>query len=186
MATFNPPPALLGRQLDSIRAQTHPNWICLISDDNSSPESFADLERAVEGDPRFVVSRSPERLHFYRNFERALGLAPLDADYVAMADQDDFWHPDKLETLLAEIGSDQLAYSDARIIDRQGELISDTYWSIRRPNHDDLSSLLMANSVTGAASLLKREAARLRAALSPASILPLPRSLDRPDRPCSG
>ena len=157
MATFNPPPELLRRQLDSIRAQTHRNWVCVISDDCSSPESFAALEEAVADDPRFVVSRSPERLHFYRNFERALGLAPAGADFVAMADQDDAWHPDKLETLLAEIGGAQLVYSDARIIDREGELISDTYWSIRRPNHDNLLSLLMANSVTGAASLFRRD-----------------------------
>ena len=72
MATFNPPPELFRRQLDSIRAQTHRNWVCVISDDCSSPESFAALEEAVADDPRFVVSRSPERLHFYRNFERAL------------------------------------------------------------------------------------------------------------------
>ena len=157
MATFNPPPELLRRQLDSIRAQTHRNWVCVISDDCSSPEGLAAIEEAVAGDPRFVVSRSPERLHFYRNFERALALAPSNADYVAMADQDDSWHPDKLETLLREIGGAQLVYSDARIIDRDGELISDTYWSIRRPNHENLLSLLMANSVTGAASLFRRD-----------------------------
>ena len=179
MATFNPPPELLRRQLDSIRAQTHRNWVCVISDDCSSPESFAALEEAVADDPRFVVSRSPERLHFYRNFERALGLAPAGADFVAMADQDDAWHPDKLETLLAEIGGAQLVYSDARIIDREGELISDTYWSIRRPNHENLLSLLMANSVTGAASLFRRDLLDLRAALPAAPVLPLPRSLDR-------
>ena len=37
------------------------------------------------------------------------------------------------------------------------EVISDTYWSIRRPNHQNLLSLLMANSVTGAASLFRRD-----------------------------
>ena len=157
MATFNPPPHLLRRQLDSIRAQTHRNWVCVISDDCSSPESIAAIEEAVAGDPRFIVSRSPERLRFYRNFERALALAPANADYVAMSDQDDFWHPDKLETLLDAIGGSQLVFSDARIIDREGEVISDTYWSIRRPNHQNLLSLLMANSVTGAASLFRRD-----------------------------
>jgi glycosyltransferase involved in cell wall biosynthesis len=157
MASFDPPPELFQRQLDSIRAQTHHNWICVISDDCSSPDRFRDLERAVGDDPRFVVSRSPGRLHFYRNFERALELAPAAADYVAMADQDDFWHPDKLETLLSEIGNAQLVFSDARIIDGAGDVICDTYWSIRRPNHDSLLSLLMANSVTGAASLFRRD-----------------------------
>ena len=167
MATYEPPIELFERQLDSIRAQTHRNWVCVISDDCSSPERFAAIERRARRTTRASsLSRSPRRLRFYRNFERALALAPAAADYVAMADQDDFWHPDKLETLLAEIGDAQLVYSDARIVDRDGELISDTYWSSRRNNHSDLSSLLMANSVTGAASLFRARAARLRAARS--------------------
>ena len=86
LATYNPPAELLRAQLDSIRAQTHGNWVCVISDDCSDPEHFAELEEQVNGDPRFVVSRSPRRLGFYRNFERALALAPEDADFVAMSD----------------------------------------------------------------------------------------------------
>ncbi|GAC1440335.1 MAG: hypothetical protein NVSMB51_19520 [Solirubrobacteraceae bacterium] len=156
MATYEPPPELLRRQLDSIRAQSHENWVCLISDDCSSPASYAELERAVGDDPRFVLSRAPTRLGFYHNFERALGMAPAQAAWVAMADQDDEWHPDKLAVLLSEIGSAKLIYSDARIVARDGSLLADTYWSTRRNNHSDLLSLLVANSVTGAASLFPR------------------------------
>ena len=74
-----------------------------------------------------------------------------------MADQDDVWRPDKLALLLARIGNAQLIYSDARVVARTGELISETWWNRRRNNHSDLLSLLVANSVTGAASLLRRE-----------------------------
>jgi GT2 family glycosyltransferase len=156
MATHEPPDDLLSRQLESIRAQTHRNWLCMISDDSSSPERFAALQKAVAGDPRFVVSRSPGRLGFYRNFERALALAPAGAEYVALADQDDRWHPDKLERLIAELGSARLVYSDARIVDRDGAVVADTYWGTRTNNHSDLLSLLVANAVTGAASLFPR------------------------------
>ena len=38
MATYEPPPDLLRRQLDSMRAQTHANWVCVISDDCSTTE----------------------------------------------------------------------------------------------------------------------------------------------------
>jgi glycosyltransferase involved in cell wall biosynthesis len=157
MATYDPPPDLLERQLDSIRAQTHRNWVCVMSDDCSDPASFELLQEAVVGDPRFVVSRSPARLGFYRNFERALSMAPAAADYVAMADQDDRWYPEKLETLIAELGDASLVYSDARVVDREGKVLSDTYWSDRRNNHSDLLSLLVANAVTGAASLFRRD-----------------------------
>jgi glycosyltransferase involved in cell wall biosynthesis len=157
MASYNPEPALLARQLDSIRAQTHRNWVCVISDDCSTPQAYRSLLAAVGDDPRFVVSRSPRRVGFYGNFERALTLAPNSAQYVAMADQDDRWYPDKLATLARRIGHAQLVYSDARIVTPVGEVMSDTYWSTRRNDHSDLLSLLVANAVTGAASLLRRE-----------------------------
>ncbi len=157
MATYNPPINLFRRQVESIRAQTHRNWICLVSDDCSTGETFAALRRELDGDPRFIVSRSPRRLGFFNNFERALAMAPADARFVAMADQDDCWHPDKLETLLQAIDGAQLVYSDARVVARNGDLISDTYWSRRRNNHSDLLSLLVANAVTGAASLMRRD-----------------------------
>jgi glycosyltransferase involved in cell wall biosynthesis len=156
MATFEPAMHLFERQVASIRAQTHRNWVCVISDDCSAPERFAQIKRTVAGDPRFFVSRSPRRLRFYHNFERALSLAPAEADFVAMADQDDLWQPDKLETLLGEIGDAELVYSDARIVRPDGELIADTYWGRRRNNHSDLTSLMLANCVTGAASLCRR------------------------------
>ena len=172
MATFEPPQELLERQVASIIDQTHANWICCISDDHSSPERFAAIQELVAGDERFRVSRAEQRLGHYANFERALGMAPLDADLVALCDQDDRWDPDKLETLAGAIGDAQLVYSDARIVDGQGALVSATYWSRRRNNHENLTSLLIANTVTGAASLMRRDLLDLA--------LPFPPSIGRP------
>ena len=157
MATYEPSLSLFRSQVESLRAQTHRNWVCVVSDDCTRPGRFEAIERELEGDARFTVSRSPERIGFYRNFERALALAPESADYVALADQDDRWDPDKLETLVREIGDAQLAYSDARIVDPDGQVLSQTYWHERRNNHEDIASVLMANSITGAASLFRRE-----------------------------
>ena len=157
MATYNPPLELFREQVESIRAQTHRNWVCVTSDDCSNPEHFARMEEVLAVDPRFKLSRSPRRLQFYNNFERALALCPAEAEYVAMADQDDRWYPDKLEVLLRERRDAQLVYSDARIVSEQGEVIADTYWAERRNNHEDITSLLLANAVTGAASLFPRE-----------------------------
>jgi Glycosyl transferase family 2 len=157
MATHDPPLGLLRRQLESIRAQTHRNWVCILSDDCSRPELFTAMREMVDSDPRFVLSRSARRLGFYGNFERVLSLAPAAARYVAMADQDDFWQPGKLETLLGALGANQLVYSDARIVSRDGDVVSDTYWAERHNNHWDISSLLVANAVTGGASLFRRE-----------------------------
>jgi glycosyltransferase involved in cell wall biosynthesis len=157
MATYEPPTDLLRVQLGSIREQTHENWICLISDDCSSAGPYERLIELTRDDPRFAVSRSPVRLGFYRNFERALSMAPAEAEYVTLCDQDDRWHANKLERLIDGIGDAQLAYSDARIVTPGGELVRPSYWTERRNNYTNFGSLLLANSVTGAASLYRRE-----------------------------
>jgi glycosyltransferase involved in cell wall biosynthesis len=156
MATYEPPADLLRIQLDSIRDQTHRNWVCVISDDCSSDRSFARLRKLTDGDDRFAVSRSGERLGFYRNFERALSMAPDAADFVTYCDQDDRWHPNKLERLLGSIGGAQLVYSDARIVSPDRNVVRASYWTERRNNYTNFASLLLANSVTGAASMFPR------------------------------
>jgi len=157
LATHEPDPELLVVQVNSIRAQTHADWVCVVSDDASGAEAVTAIEALLGDDPRFVLSHSPQRLGFYRNFEHALTLLPEGPELVVLADQDDRWHPDKLEALVAGLGAAQLVHSDARIVDRDGGLISPTYWTGRRPNEGDLASLLVANTVTGAASLFRRE-----------------------------
>jgi glycosyltransferase involved in cell wall biosynthesis len=157
MATYEPPPELFRRQVESIRAQTHRNWLCVISDDGSSAAAIARMRAVIGDDARFVISPADRRLGFYLNFERALALAPAATTYVAFSDQDDRWYPEKLEALIGEIGDAQLIYSDARVIVSDGTPVSDTYWVTRRHNHDALGELLITNSVTGAAALFRRE-----------------------------
>ncbi len=157
MATHNPDPDLLAAQVASIRAQTDRDWICVVSDDCSEPASLARIRVELGDDPRFSLSPSERRLGFYRNFERALRLAPSEAALVALADQDDRWFPEKLAVLRGAIGHSQLAYSDQRLVSPDGEVLADTYWTTRRNNHTNLASLLIANTVTGAASIFRRE-----------------------------
>jgi glycosyltransferase involved in cell wall biosynthesis len=157
MATYEPTIELFRAQIESIRSQTVSDWVCVISDDGSSEERFAELREVIGDDDRFRVSRSPRRLGFYHNFERALASVPPDAELVALSDQDDTWHPNKLEVLCEAIGPAELAYSDARVVDPSGSLVSPTFWVGRANNNTNMASLLFANTVTGAASLFRRE-----------------------------
>jgi hypothetical protein len=161
MATFDPDLALFRAQIESLRAQTDAHWICVVSDDASSPERFAGLLDVIGDDPRFVVSRSERRLGFYRNFERAIGLAPPEAELLALCDQDDRWHPEKLAVLRQALGGAGLVYSDQRLVDVGGRVLRESMWRGRRNNHTNLASLLVANSVTGAATLFRRDIADL-------------------------
>jgi glycosyltransferase involved in cell wall biosynthesis len=158
MPTFNPPRELLHRQLASLRAQTHQVWLGIISDDASAEESQAELKALIGDDERFVLALSAERLGVYHNVERCLRLVPNQAEFVALADQDDCWYPHKLRRLLNEFKQDdpQLAYSDLRVVDGQGRVLAESYWTTWRNNQTDLVQLLFENTVTGAAALFRR------------------------------
>jgi glycosyltransferase involved in cell wall biosynthesis len=161
LATFEPDIELFRAQIESLRAQTDQHWVCVVSDDYSDPASFDALLGVIGDDERFRVSRSPERLGFYRNFERALELAPSEAGLVALCDQDDRWDLDKMATLRSALGTAQLAYSDQRLVDTEGRVLRETLWRGRRNNYTDIASLLVANTITGAAALMRREVAEL-------------------------
>ncbi|MFZ0044177.1 MAG: glycosyltransferase [Solirubrobacteraceae bacterium] len=157
MATFAPDMGLLRAQIDSLRAQTDQAWICLISDDATPPEHYEQIVELIGDDERFAISRSPERQGFYRNFERALEMVPASAALVALCDQDDRWHDDKLATLRAALGDAVLVYSDQRLVDAAGRVLRSTMWRGRSNNYRSLVSMLVANTITGAATLFRRE-----------------------------
>jgi glycosyltransferase involved in cell wall biosynthesis len=158
MATYNPQPDLLVRQIKSIREQTHDNWICVVSDGGSSVEAIRTLTEAIGDDDRFQLSIYGQRLGVYDNFERALLMVPPEANYIALCDQDDSWHANKLEELLAglEPGT-RLAYSDARLVDRTGRVIEETLWRAGRINHTNFASLMITarGNIPGAAMLFE-------------------------------
>ena len=161
MATFEPDMELFAAQIDSLRAQSDRRWICLISDDCSNPEHFEQIARVLGADRRFVLSRSGERLGFYRNFERAMRMVPSEVRLVALSDQDDRWHPEKLEVLRHALGDAPLVYSDQRLVDAAGNVLRNTLWEGRSNNYRNLASQLVANTITGAAMLMRREVAEL-------------------------
>lgn len=167
MATYNPGLNAFRRQIESIVRQTETGWVCLISDDASALGVFRRMQEICASDPRIVLCRNEANLGFYRNFERCLRRVPASARYVALADQDDYWYPEKLQRCLAAFrGRTALVYSDMRIVTGSGEVLSNTYWTRRRNSYDDLEVLLLANTVTGAASVFRAELLR--------KILPFP------------
>jgi hypothetical protein len=88
----------------------------------------------------------------------ALMRVPNNADFVALSDQDDDWYPDKLESCLNAFNENtQLVYCNMQIVNEQGEVLADTYWKNRRNNYQDAHVLFLANTVTGAASVFRRE-----------------------------
>lgn len=161
MTTYNPSLAHFQRQIQSIVEQDRTDWICIIADDHSEPRLIEQMKAITSQDIRFIFYEHPDNVGFYANFERCLSLVPQNAKYVALSDHDDVWYPYKLSRLLERIESadNLLVYSDMRIVHSEEGLLHETYW-INRKNYyrsDQLDLLTLANTVTGAASLFRRE-----------------------------
>ena len=156
LASFNPNENLFQNQIDSIRNQTYQNWSCIINDDCSELSSYEWMRGFVGKDNRFLIARNEKNLGFYKNFERLLNFVPENADFVALSDQDDFWFNDKIERLVEEFEeSTTLVYSDMKIVDEDGEIISNTFWTTRKNYYKELDYLILVNTITGAASMFR-------------------------------
>jgi glycosyltransferase involved in cell wall biosynthesis len=139
LAVHNPRPDLFKRQLESLRLQTVTDWQCLILDDASAEPR---LTEAALNDPRFVLTTSASNLGPYRAFETLLAAAQ-DVP-VFFCDQDDYWHPRKLERLLAVPGN---AFSAMRVVDDQGTVLRDRF--LPAPTSLTACGLLLMNCVSG-------------------------------------
>lgn len=155
-ATYQPDLALFSRQIHSLIHQTYKNWICIINDDGSSDEIFSAIESCLAGHEQFILRRNLNNLGFYKNFEILIRMVPKEAMFVALCDQDDYWFPDKVTKCVAAFQErTTLVYSDLRIVDAKGRVIHPTFWTTRKNEFKDLRLLILANTVTGAATVFK-------------------------------
>jgi len=158
IATWEADADFFARQLESLRAQTCTDWVGVVVDDGSSGPRREATAALVAKEPRLKFVSFTARLGFYRNFERALVRAPKEVPYVALCDQDDVWHPQKLALQLARLDADahvQLCYSDLRLVDDAGVELAPSFWQ-GRPHQTSFRAVLYNNVVTGSTALFRR------------------------------
>ncbi len=151
MATYNGE-KYLQEQLDSIYNQTYKNIEVIVTDDCSTDGTVEILERyAASHGLKYYVNEW--NLGFVKNFERAL--SHCHGEYIALADQDDIWLSEKLETLMDKIGSNMMIHSDCAVIDGEGKIISPA-WKRENGYMIHTNNLLFKNVVTGCTVLLHK------------------------------
>ncbi|TFD22880.1 glycosyltransferase family 2 protein, partial [Cryobacterium sp. TMT2-23] len=161
-------------QLRSILDQSAPADEIVVSDDGSTDDTPAEVERvfaAWQGEhPGQAVTlrmiRNPAPLGVTWNFEQAL--AACTGELIALSDQDDVWPPERLALLAAEFASRpplQLLHTDARLVDEAGRPTGRTLLATLGVSAADqaaehrghaLDLLLCRNIVTGATAMLRR------------------------------
>lgn len=163
----------LREQLESILVQTHPVAEIVLSDDASSDGTVELAQRVIEehratdaATPSLLVVRNPVALGVTANFEQALTGA--SGELIALCDQDDVWHPDRVARALAAFARRQgaeLAAAEARLVDEHGAPLGSTLFGIlgvdvplrlRLETDAAFDELLKRNVLTGATMVVTR------------------------------
>ena len=121
----------VAEQLTSILEQRRlPDELVLL-DDASSDGTVAIAERVLRDAPfSATVIRHEAPLGVTANFSTAI--AAVTGDVVVLADQDDVWHPGKLERIAAELNRSErvvAVFSDADLIDEVGNALQGSLWN---------------------------------------------------------
>jgi glycosyltransferase involved in cell wall biosynthesis len=176
MCTYNGSRFLEG-QLQSINMQTRVPDELIVCDDCSSDETVETLNNyAVNVKFPVTIRHNAKRLGASKNFERGITLA--QGDIIVLSDQDDLWRHDKLQILEQALCQDPDAgyvFSDAILIDQDGEFVHPSLWQrvffdskrralFDRSPVDQLQVLLGRNVVTGATMAFR---ARLKTVIMP-------------------
>ncbi|MFN8016925.1 MAG: glycosyltransferase [Acidimicrobiales bacterium] len=175
LATYNGA-EFLPAQLASLAAQARlPDELVIV--DDASADATPDILRAFAAEAPFPVELllREEHLGTWLTFEE--GLRAATGDIIMICDQDDVWREHKVAVLcerLAEHPDALMAFSDARLISSDGELIGHSRWRVAGfshkeldgTRHDPFAQLFTRQAVSGCTLALRAEVL--------AAVLPFP------------
>ncbi|QEC51993.1 glycosyltransferase involved in cell wall biosynthesis [Anseongella ginsenosidimutans] len=146
----------LKEQLDSILGQRYPSLEVVIVDDASTDGTMRILEAFRDQDSRIRLFRNDRNIGLHANFLKILSLCR--GELIALSDQDDVWHPDKIAVLEQVIGDRLLIYHDSAYIDEKGKATGKTVHRLHRfVEGQRPERFLFQNCVSGHASMMRRE-----------------------------
>jgi glycosyltransferase involved in cell wall biosynthesis len=153
-------------QVQSILRQSVPVAEIVVSDDGSTDDTVALVEQTVGAAVPLTVLRNPVALGVTANFEQAI--AACTSDIIALADQDDVWHVDRVARAVALLEGPRaplLVHGDAVLVDATGSPLGSTLFEALEVTPHDLAAvragdgfrvLLRRNLATGATVMFRR------------------------------
>ncbi len=117
LCTFNGQ-AHLRQQLESVMHQTYQPFEIIISDDASTDNTVLILKEFAAQHRSIKIYYNQHNIGFNANFEKTLGRC--QGEFIAICDQDDLWHPDKLKLQMQAIQNHQMVYHDSELVDQHG------------------------------------------------------------------
>lgn len=119
---------LISETLDSVKAQTLPEWECIVVDDGSSDETEAVVQGYVEKDARFHYIKRPAHRAKGGNSCRNIGLEAAKGEYIQFLDSDDLLAPNKFEEQVRALSK------------AEGDAVATCKWGRFRTSQDQLSA----------------------------------------------
>lgn len=105
-ATYNRP-QLLREAIESVRAQTYPNWEQIVVSDG--PDSRVDALVACCGDPRIRAAHT-SRFPVMGNYQRNYALRYATGEFILYLDDDNIIYPDCLRVMVGGFTSSDVGY----------------------------------------------------------------------------
>jgi len=160
LATYNGANFLVP-QLNSFKNQSYCSWELYVSDDGSSDDTLAILEKFSRNSPTNVYS-GPQK-GFARNFLSLINRSEVNASYYAFSDQDDIWCDDKLKRavdFLSKIDDDLPALYCCRttLIDSSDKIVGYSTLYKKKPG---IGNALIQNIASGNTMVFNHAARKL-------------------------
>lgn len=148
--------AYLKEQLQSLINQTYKNIEIIVNDDKSTDLTPSILKEFETQYPNFRYRINELNVGYAKNFETILQYCK--GEFIAFCDQDDYWFPNKIDTMLANFSDDDvMVYHDSEFIDESGltlnKKLSQTSGYINTKHHHEV---VYNNCVAGHALMFRR------------------------------
>lgn len=129
----------IGRAIQSVLSQSHPNWELIVVDDGSEDNTAAVVQQYADARVIYIKNKEGCGVSAARN----AGLRNVSGDWIFFLDSDNSWRPDFLEIMLkfATLRELQSLYCAANVTDSNGATKSVLYADF------DMESCLHANYI---------------------------------------
>ena len=130
---------LISETLDSVLAQTYPNWECIVVDDGSIDSSITVIQKYLELDSRFVYFSRPVNKKKGPSSCRNFGLEKANGEYIIFLDSDDlladFCLKKRIEFALANLDYDFWIFKTELFVQEISDL--NIIFNIKLENYSD-------------------------------------------------
>ncbi|MBW2642661.1 MAG: glycosyltransferase family 2 protein [Deltaproteobacteria bacterium] len=160
--TFNRA-GMIHRAIESIKYQTFNDWELIVVDDASTDDTEEILQRYMRNDARIGYTKHAENKG--GSAARNSGIKKSKGSYIALLDDDDRWHPEKLRLqydYLQNHPETGLIYSGFCYVDYETDKIIK---SVRPRYQGNVSSIILKTNIIGSPTPLIRNECFQRAGL---------------------